>query len=380
MLDMPNHAQNEATHLPGIIGRFRILRLLGTGAMSRVYLAFDPIEQKQVALKILADHLSGNKQFVNRFYREALMSMRFKHERVIAGLDSGYDQDAGKHYLVLEYIDGPTAAAKLAEQGPYPLEEVLRIGLEIGRALHALHLQGFVHRDVKPENILLGADGFPKLIDLGLMKRINGDAELTSTNQGVGTPQYMPYEQSVNGELVDARSDLFALAASLYHLACGKLPFSGSSHEEMTREKELDAYRPITNVRPNLPPLLDGILARALARDPRARYETAADMIAAFLSVPLPEASEHRPEPTDLPVVEAEATRFDLLQPKKPSSGSWMRIVRGAAMFGAVSLLYLTDAPDRLADFLVDRAFSPAALGPRIAAAAVVLNADHPRT
>lgn len=357
---MPESPRDVAPHLPGIVGRYRILRLLGTGAMSRVYLAFDPNDQKHVALKILADHLSGNKQFVNRFYREALMSMRFKHERVIAGLDSGYDQEAGKHYLAMEFIDGPTASAKLAEQGPLALVEVLRIGLEIGRALHAIHEQGFVHRDVKPENILLGADGYPKLIDLGLMKRITGDAELTSANQGVGTPQYMPYEQSVNGELVDARSDLFALAASLYHLACGKLPFAGSSHEEMTREKELDAYLPITSVRPELPTLLDGILARALARDPRARYDTAADMIAAFLSVPLPDDEQPAAATTEQGGVGEEPTRVDLVKLKKPSSGTWSRIIRGGAMLGAVSLMYLTDAGERVAEYVVERAWFPA--------------------
>ena len=344
---MPKQTQDPASHLPGVVGRYRILRLLGTGAMSRVYLAYDPIEQRQVALKILAEHLTGNKQFVNRFYREALMSMRFKHERVIAGLESGYDADAGKHYLALEFIDGPTASAKLAELGPRPLDEVLLIGTEIGRALHAIHLQGFVHRDVKPENILLSADGTPKLIDLGLMKRITGDVELTSTDQGVGTPQYMPYEQSVNGELVDARSDLFALAASLYHLACGRLPFSGSSHEEITREKELDAYLPIVKVKPDLPPLLDGILARALARDPRARYDSAADMIAAFVSVPLPREAGRPATPDQNRVVEPDATRVDLVKPKKPSSGTWSRIVRGGAMLGAVTLVGTAAASDR---------------------------------
>jgi len=261
--------------LPATIGRYKVLRLLGQGAMSRVFLAYDPQEHQQVAVKVLADHLAGHKQFVNRFYREAMMSMRLRHPRIIRGLESGYDQQQSKHFLVLELVDGPTAAAWLQEFGPFPLPKLLHVGLAICEALQEIHRNGFVHRDVKPENILMDRYGEPKLIDLGLMKRMTGDADLTAVHQGVGTPQYMPYEQSINGALVDARSDGFALAASLYHLATGVLPFGGTSHEELTREKELDAYVPLSQTAPWLPPVLDVILARALARDPRARFGTA---------------------------------------------------------------------------------------------------------
>lgn len=261
------------------IGGYRLLRRLGEGAMSRVYLGYDPTGLRPVAVKLLADHLAGNKQFVNRFYREARMSRVLSHPNLIHGLAHGYDESARLHYLILEYVDGPNALALLNTLGSLPVGGVVRVGMEIGKALAHLHALGYVHRDVKPDNILLCPDGSAKLADLGLAKRLAGDVELTTTNQGVGTPHYMPYEQAVNGDLVDGRSDLFALGATLYHLLTGRVPFVGETHEEIVREKAQDSYQPARDHRPDVPSDLDRILARTLACDPRARYQSAAEFV-----------------------------------------------------------------------------------------------------
>jgi serine/threonine-protein kinase len=250
--------------------------------MSRVFLGYDPTCLRQVAVKLLADHLAGNKQFVNRFYREARMSRVLSHPNLVRGLAHGYDQVVGRHFLILEYVDGPNALALLTKLGQLPVGGVVRVGVEIGKALAHLHAQGYVHRDVKPDNILLCPDGSAKLADLGLAKRLTGDLELTTTNQGVGTPHYMPYEQAVNGDLVDGRSDVFALGATLYHLLTGRVPFDGETHEEIVREKAQDAYQPAREHRPDVPPELDRILARTLACDPRARFQSAAEFVAAL--------------------------------------------------------------------------------------------------
>ncbi len=282
----PDDRSDEPTGCRSI-GGYRLLRRIGEGAMSRVFLGYDPSGLRQVAVKLLADHLVGNKQFVNRFYREARMSRILAHPNLIRGLAHGYDESAGRHYLILEYVDGPNALALLTRLGTLPVGGVVRVGIEIGKALAHLHAQGYVHRDVKPDNILLCPDGSAKLADLGLAKRLSGDVELTTTNQGVGTPHYMPYEQAVNGDLVDGRSDLFALGATLYHLLTGRVPFVGETHEEIVREKAQDSYQPARDSRPDVAPELDRILARTLACDPRARFQNATELVAELVATGL---------------------------------------------------------------------------------------------
>ena len=264
------------------VGGYRLLRRIGEGAMSSVYLGYDPDGLRPVAVKLLAEHLASNKQFVNRFYREGRMSRLLTHPNLIQGHAYGYDAGSCQHFLILEHVDGPNALTLLERHGPLPVGLVVRVGIEIGRALGHLHAQNFVHRDVKPDNILVGPDGAAKLGDLGLAKRLTGDDELTTTNQGVGTPHYMPYEQAVNGDLVDGRSDLFALGATLYHLLTGAVPFRGDTHEEIVREKAQDSHAPAREHRSEIPAELDRILGRSLARDPRARYQSAGEFVAAL--------------------------------------------------------------------------------------------------
>jgi serine/threonine-protein kinase len=210
------------------------------------------------------------------------MSRALTHANLVRGLAYGYDASALRHYLILEYVDGPNALSVLERTGPLSVGAVVRVGTEMARALGYMHAQGFVHRDVKPDNVLLGPNGTVKLGDLGLAKRLTGDLELTTTSQGVGTPHYMPYEQSVNGDLVDGRSDLFALGATLYHLLTGQVPFRGETHEEIVREKAQDAYLPVREFRPDVPPVVDVILSRMLACDPRARFQSASELVKAL--------------------------------------------------------------------------------------------------
>lgn len=265
------------TNTPGAlraVAGYRLLRQIGQGGMSAVYHSYDVAVDRPVAIKLLADHLAGQPEFVGRFYREARLSRVLEHPAIVQGYASGFDPDVSKHYLVLEYVDGPTAHGALTHHGRLPVGMVVRIGIDIAHALAFLHERQYVHRDVKPDNILLHPSG-AKLADLGLAKRLNDDSQLTAINQGVGTTYYMPYEQAVNANLVDGRSDIFALGATLYHLLTGEVPFAGVTHEEVIREKAHDSFRPVRELVPGVPAAVADLIDATLACDPRARIQRA---------------------------------------------------------------------------------------------------------
>jgi serine/threonine-protein kinase len=272
---------------PQTVAGLRLLRKVGEGGMSAVFQSYDVATDRAVAVKVLADHLAGQPEFVGRFYREARLSRVLEHPNIIQGYASGFDPDTSKHYLVLEFIDGPSAHGALARLGRLPVEMVVRIGIDIARALDFLHDRQYVHRDVKPDNILLHPGGSAKLADLGLAKRLNDDAQLTSIHQGVGTSYYMPYEQAVNANLVDGRSDIFALGATLYHLLTGEVPFAGTTHDEVVREKWQGSFRPVREVNPAVPAELAELIEATLACDPRSRVQKAGQLAEALAATQL---------------------------------------------------------------------------------------------
>jgi len=306
----------SATGEVNSIGGYRLLRTVGHGGMSTVYLSYDVPARRPVALKVLADHLAGQAEFVNRFYREARLSRLLQHDNIVRGYAAGFDRESNRHFLVLEFIDGPSSHAALVRSGPLSVGATVKIGIDIARALQFLHDRNYVHRDVKPDNVLLHPDGIAKLADLGLTKRLSDDSHLTAFNQGVGTSYYMPYEQALNAALVDGRSDIFALGATLYHLLTGQVPFFGATHEEVIREKEHDTFVPIAKRNPGVPLALASIIARTLARDPRERYQSAKDLAEALAATGLAERIpaiivENAPSPSLQPGIDM-PTRADI--------------------------------------------------------------------
>jgi len=299
------------------IGGYRLLLRLGEGGMSTVYLAYDSEQRRSIAIKILADHLAHERTFVQRFYREANMSRLLDHPHIVKGFTVGQDAESKRHFLIMEYVEGSSLQRMLDERGRLSVSFAVRAVLDVAQALEYLHDNNYVHRDIKPGNILIDPNGHAKLIDLGLAKHLEATGQLTLAEQGLGTSYYMPFEQARNPCLVDGRSDIFALGATLYHLVTGEVPFAGYDHVEIARAKERGEYIPAGARNPDVPVILDDILTNMLALDPRKRYASASALIAELQASGLEVDSSENPavavfeEPTT-DNIQLAKTRVDL--------------------------------------------------------------------
>ena len=273
------------------LGPYEILSPLGSGGMGEVYKAKDTRLDREVAVKVLPEHLSSNAELRQRFEREAKAISALTHAHICTLHDVG-NQD-GVEYLVMEYIEGQSLAARL-EDGPLPADQVIRFGIQIAEALEAAHRQGIVHRDLKPGNVMLTRGGV-KLLDFGLAKLraagVQGEiSQLSSmptemspsrplTEQGtiMGTFQYMAPEQ-LEGKDADARSDIFAFGCVLFEMATGKKAFSGKSRASLIGAILKDQPAPISSIQPMTPPALDRLVQTCLAKEPEDRFQTAHDV------------------------------------------------------------------------------------------------------
>ncbi len=328
------------------LGHYHVLRSIGSGGMSEVYLAYDSKKRCQVAIKVLADNLVSNQVFVHRFLQEGRLGKDLTHPHIVKAFDHGRDPQSGKYFMVMEFVDGFTAQERLESDGRIAIAEAVQIIVDIARALEYLHHQGYIHRDIKPGNILIGADGNAKLIDLGVAKYVLGGSSLTSVDQGVGTPFYMPWEQGMNDGLVDFRSDIFALGATFYHLLTGRVPFPGDDEIAIARLKRRGEYAPAREHLSTLPDLVDLILSRMLARDPRKRFSSVREVIEVLtasglqtgngtteIEVPSLVAQPLAPTRADLQMQDGVDTplefgceRFWVVQFQRESDGAWRKL------------------------------------------------------
>jgi serine/threonine-protein kinase len=274
------------------LGEYRLLRRLGQGGMGSVYLGYEEGQKRQVAIKVLSDQLSGNHAYVERFYREAKSGALLDHPNIVRCITAGQDPESGKHYLVLEFVDGPSAHTLLDRNGRLSVGDAVHLVLDIARGLEHAHSRNVVHRDIKPDNILITQSGVAKLADLGLAKRLDEVSNLTGVQVGFGTLDYIPYEQAVNAKQADVRSDIYALGGTLYHLLTGEVPFPAKNYLEVAEKKLLGDFVPASALNPEVPAVLDRILAKMLAPDPRKRFQVVSELIVdlerANLSAPVP--------------------------------------------------------------------------------------------
>ena len=254
-------------------GRYRIIRRLGQGGMARVYLAQDESLHREVAIKVLADRHSDDPHFIERFQREARAAARLNHPNIV----QVYDQSqGGMSYIVQEYVEGETLKDLIRRESPLDPRRAITIALQILAALRIAHQQGVVHRDVKPQNILMQPDGKVKVADFGIASA-GGDTEMTEAGSIVGTAQYLAPEQA-RGLTVGPPADLYALGIVLYEMLSGRVPFEGDTAVNVAMRHVQEAPQPLTERNPLVPVALEAVVMRALAKDPRQRYQSADEM------------------------------------------------------------------------------------------------------
>ena len=266
--------------------RYLLERKLGQGGMATVYLARDIKHDRLVALKVLHPELATSLG-PERFQREVRTVARLQHPHILTVLDSG--EASGQLWFTMPYVEGESLRDRLRREGQLPVEDAIRIAIEAARGLDCAHQHGIVHRDVKPENILLTNDGSTLVADFGLARAL-GDADeaLTQTGLVLGTPVYMSPEQA-SGGLVDARTDVYALGCVLYEMLAGEPPFTGSTPQAITAKRLAGEAPRVRVLRSAVPPAIDAAVARALAPVPADRFGSMAELVRAL--------GEHAPAP-----------------------------------------------------------------------------------
>lgn len=251
-------------------GDFLVERQLGKGGMGEVYLATQVSLDRKVALKTLSSELASREDFVKRFVREYRAMGRLHHPNIVQVYAT--DTRNGTHFVAIEFIDGRSLQDWMNTLGKLPVGDAVHVLIVCCEALrHALGKR-MIHRDIKPDNVLVTANGVVKVADFGLAKALDDDQSMTQTGAGMGTPLYMAPEQARSAKHVDHRSDVFALGVMLYYLCTGELPFTGSSLVEIIEAKERGSYTPPRRIEPAIPEKLDLIIGKMIARDPSQRY------------------------------------------------------------------------------------------------------------
>ncbi|MDF2568924.1 MAG: prkC [Sporomusa sp.] len=258
--------------------RYTILERIGGGGMADVYRAHDKLLDRSVAVKVLRSQFTDDEEFVSRFRREAQAAARLSHPNIVNIYDVGLDDQA--YYIIMEYISGETLKDKIDREAPLPVETAVRISIEIAEALEHAHQNNLVHCDIKPHNILVTRSGRIKVTDFGIARAVTSS---TMTNSGtiIGSVHYFSPEQA-KGTSVGAKSDIYSLGVVLYEMLTGHVPFAGESPISIALKHLQEEPKPPRELNPDIPPLIEAIVIKAMAKDPAARFNDIGEMIADF--------------------------------------------------------------------------------------------------
>jgi hypothetical protein len=326
----------------GVIGtvlsdRYRLDSKLGTGGMSTVYLARDETLDRLVAVKVMHREISDQPDQLERFNREARAVAQISHPNVVSVIDAG--EDGGHPYIVFEYVEGETLKQRITRMGRLPLDEAVAYAIEIGRGLGTAHARRLVHRDVKPQNVLIDAEGRAKVTDFGIARSLEAEG-LTATGRVLGTTDYVSPEQAM-GHAVDARSDIYSLGIVLYEMLTGEVPYRAESLVGVAMKHVNEPMPDISDRRPEISAVLASVVERSTAKDPVNRYSDVAQMLLDLeqaLQVEVARAGASTGEATT--VLESVPEPRRRLRPRRRGIASALAALAiAAAVVGAIVLL-----------------------------------------
>jgi eukaryotic-like serine/threonine-protein kinase len=257
-------------------GRYRLEARIGSGGMSTVYRALDETLQRQVAIKLLNREVSSDSDELERFRREARAVAQLSHPHIVGVIDAG--EDEGRPYIVFEFVDGETLKERIRRRGQLPVTEAVAYAIEIARALGAAHARHIVHRDVKPQNVLIDEEGSAKVTDFGIARTLDEEG-LTADGRVIGTTDYVSPEQAL-GHPVTGQSDLYSLGILLYEMLTGEAPFRGDTQVAVAMKHVRDPLPDVQAKRPEVSAALAVVVERATCKQPAERYGDDAEMIA----------------------------------------------------------------------------------------------------
>src|SRR5215210_2441724 len=257
-------------------GRYRLDAQIGAGGMSTVYLAFDQTLERRVAIKLMHREIASDSDQLERFRREARAVAQLSHPHIVGVIDAG--EDEGRPYIVFEYVEGETLKDRIRRMGRLPVDEAIAYAIEIARALGCAHQGGIVHRDIKPQNILIDEEGTAKVTDFGIARSLTEEG-LTAEGRVLGTTDYVSPEQAL-GHAVTGQSDLYSLGVVLFEMLTGDVPFKGDNQVAVAMKHVREELPDVQVRRPEVSAALAAVLDRATDKDLSRRYGRAADLIA----------------------------------------------------------------------------------------------------
>ena len=334
-------------------GRYELVEFVGKGGMALVYRAIDKRTGHNVALKILRPEFNQDKEFLSRFEREAVTASRMNHHNIVNLLDVGRDGDL--HYLVMEFVRGRTLKDVIRQKGALPAMVAAQIGIRILSALQHAHQNGIIHRDIKPQNVLVHADGHIKVADFGIAQ-VAGSNTISDKDSVMGSVHYFSPEQA-QGKNVTIASDLYSVGVSLYEMLTGVTPFDGETPVAIALQHVSGKARPISELNPQVPPAIERVVERAMEKRPELRYQSATEMaqdLQRALQEPDGTWLGRLPDKERVIIESNTAKQRQLRQRKKK-----MHTMIAMTVLAATVLFFLGIASARIYDMIVNTARAP---------------------